>query len=269
MISDRHVLTAAHCTSDNRNYDVIVGEHRITSTEDGTRHSVCRYADHPSYNSQTIDNDFSILHLDQPVQLGARAVPACLPLSNFRGDYLDGKTLTVSGWGDLGTGWFPEVLHSVDVPGMTNFQCNQLLTQPTSFPTSSTSFYDYEDNMITDNMLCAGQPSGGVDSCQGDSGGKDYHFMFVLFFKILITSRYLTINKIYLLLSLGPLTYTFEGQTFIVGVVSWGIGCALENKPGVYARVTEVLEWINREVKKSCSGKDIFNLITTENNFTS
>ena len=172
MISDRHVLTAAHCTANFRNYDVIVGEHRVTSSEDGTRHSVCRFVDHPSYNSQTFDNDFSILHLDQPVQLGARAIPACLPSSNFRGDYLDGKTLTVSGWGALCEGCpAPSVLHSVDVPGMTNFQCNQ------------PSFYD---NRITDNMLCAGQPSGWIDSCQGDSGGKDYDFMHVFLFKILI-----------------------------------------------------------------------------------
>ena len=163
LISDRHVLTAAHCTSDNRNYDVIVGEHRITSTEDGTRHSVCRYADHPSYNSQTIDNDFSILHLDQPIQLGPRAIPACLPSTNFKGDYLDGKTLTVSGWGVLQGGGTPTGLHSVRVPGISNGQCNK------------PSFYN---NRITNAMLCAGQPHGGIDSCQGDSGGKNYDFMY-------------------------------------------------------------------------------------------
>merc|ERR1719167_799763 len=35
LISDRHILTAAHCTSNWRKYDVIVGEHIITSLEDG------------------------------------------------------------------------------------------------------------------------------------------------------------------------------------------------------------------------------------------
>ena len=79
-------------------------------------------------------------------------------------------------------------------------------------------------------------------------------YSFSKFFRY--TFRYFIINKIYLLLSLGPLTYTSEGQTFIVGVVSWGVGCARENQPGVYARVTEVLEWINGEINQSCSGKD-------------
>merc|ERR1711881_801349 len=50
LISDRHVLTAAHCTSGS-SPDVMVGEHRVTSTTDGTRHTTCRFVDHPSYNS--------------------------------------------------------------------------------------------------------------------------------------------------------------------------------------------------------------------------
>ena len=156
LISDRHVLTAAHCTSNGGNYDVIVGEHRITASSDGTRHSVCRFVDHPSYNSNSLSNDFSILHLDTPVQIGTRAAPACLPLSSFGGDFLAGKTMTVSGWGALSEGGgSPTVLHSVDVPGITNDQCNN------NYPGS-----------ITNVMLCAGQSSGGIDSCQGDSGGR-------------------------------------------------------------------------------------------------
>lgn len=204
LISDRHVLTAAHCTSNGGNYDVIVGEHRITASSDGTRHSVCRFVDHPSYNSNSLSNDFSILHLDTPVQIGTRAAPACLPLSSFGGDFLAGKTMTVSGWGALSEGGgSPTVLHSVDVPGITNDQCNN------NYPGS-----------ITNAMLCAGKTSGEVDSCQGDSG--------------------------------GPLTYTTGGRTYITGVVSWGAGCARPNQPGVYARVTEVMDWINGQLGQTC-----------------
>ena len=153
LISDRHILTAAHCR--RAFLEVIVGEHDVTSSSDGTRHTICRYVNHPNYNRKSKNYDLAIIHLNQPVSLGTRAVPACLPDSSFEGDFLGGKRLTVSGWGKLSQGGsLPTVLHEVDVPGMTNSQCNS------NYP-----------NRIKDSMLCAGRAGGGIDSCQGDSGG--------------------------------------------------------------------------------------------------
>ena len=75
---------------------------------------------------------------------------------------------------------------------------------------------DNQDNyngQITSNMLCAKVNGGGKDSCQGDSG--------------------------------GPLTNPAGHQ---VGVVSWGVGCAEPNFPGVYARVSKAYDWIEKTV---------------------
>ena len=197
LISDRHILTAAHCTWDVGSYDVIVGEHNITSSSDGTRHSVCRSVDHPDNNHPNyLQNDVAILHLLEPVKIGQRAVPACLPsqflscpslncpsVSTFGGDFLAGKNMTVSGWGVLSEGGeSPTVLHSVNVLGITNVQCNKEY---------SNSSYNVT---ITKDMLCAGKSDGGVDACQGDSGGES-SLNLLNFQKNIIETNTIVLNK--------------------------------------------------------------------------
>ena len=170
LISQRHVLTAAHCYADGAgNFDlhkkIYVGAHHVMPI-DGTSYEWCRLTKHPNYNSGTKDNDFMIIHLKEPVELNEKVGLVSLPdtVDGMDGDFFVNKTLTVSGWGDTSPQryrGYPDVLQSVRVPGISQSQCSK----------SYEDFHEYFT--ITDNMICAGDTvNGGIDSCKGDSGGN-------------------------------------------------------------------------------------------------
>lgn len=70
---------------------------------------------------------------------------------------------------------------------------------------------DYGETINPKLELCAG--SAGKDSCQGDSG--------------------------------GPI---LDSNGVQVGIVSWGQGCAQPGFPGIYARISGGIDWINRQI---------------------
>lgn len=71
------------------------------------------------------------------------------------------------------------------------------------------------EGQISNTHICAGFVEGGVDACQGAAGGP-----------------LVTVDK--------------YSRKYQVGIVSWGEGCALPLRFGVYTRVSSYVEWIEQ-----------------------
>eukprot|EP00536_Pseudo-nitzschia_multiseries_P015161 jgi/Psemu1/327804/estExt_fgenesh1_pg.C_8320002 len=198
LIAKDVVLFAAHCGS-WKDKQIIIGSYEKRTVTQGAHTRFCeQWIGDPNFNGQSLDSDFALCILDKPVTVDETFVE--LQLNEDNSFPAVGSDLIVMGLGALSESQpGPNQVHNVTVPTIGNSECG--------------SYY----GGITDNMLCAGFPSGGKDSCQGDSGGP-------------IVQR----------------SYQGDG-TFVdtqVGVVSWGEGCARPNRPGVYARVSKRADWI-------------------------
>ncbi|KAI4459622.1 polyserase-related [Holotrichia oblita] len=156
IISDRYVITAAHCFTIWPTSWHTIRAGSSFHNSGGQVVGVNAIYNHPNFNRANLDYDISILHLSSSLSFGPAAAP--IPLSTQNQYYSDDTPAVVSGWGALiENGTAPLQLQAVGVPIVNNARCEAL--------------YKVEEYDVTDSMLCAGYMSGGRDACQGDSGG--------------------------------------------------------------------------------------------------
>ncbi|XP_027693546.1 prothrombin, partial [Vombatus ursinus] len=224
LISDRWILTAAHCLFYppwDKNFtveDVLVriGKHHRSKYE---RHmekiaKLEKILIHPKYNwKENLDRDIALLKLKQPITFTDYIHPVCLPSKDVvQKLFLSGYKGRVTGWGNLKETWtssrenLPTLMQKINLPIVDQATCR-----------GSTRI------KITDNMFCAGYKQDDEkrgDSCEGDSGGP-----FVM-------------------------KSPFDNRWYQMGIVSWGEGCDRDGKFGFYTHVFRLKKWIQKTIHR-------------------
>ncbi|GCC24198.1 mannan-binding lectin serine protease 2-like [Chiloscyllium punctatum] len=171
---------------------------------------------HPGFVEELhdFDNDIALIKLRRNGSEGEEegAMPACLPALRGAGGYKEGDLLQpgtvgfVAGWG-IEEGFFlRDWLRYITLPLVRQQHCQQAFQEARIGGLRPP---------ITNNMFCAGLPEGGRDACGGDTGGG-------------------------FLVPHQP-----SGAWYLMGIVSWGTGCARPGRYGVYTRVSSYLHWIH------------------------
>ncbi|XP_069841077.1 transmembrane protease serine 9-like [Dendropsophus ebraccatus] len=206
-------MSAAHCFHkpfSPYNYTVYLGRYRLLLVDNHT--VVSNISDiilHPLYTGVGSKGDIALLKLSRPVTYTQYILPICLPSSSVT--FPCGMECWVTGWGSISSGVNlpkPMTLQKVMTPIIERATCDGL------YHVGSTTSSSVP--IILEDMICAGYKDGGKDSCQGDSG--------------------------------GPLACKVLGVWYQAGVVSWGNGCAVSYRPGVYTLVSAYTSWIQSYV---------------------
>ncbi|KAI4456260.1 eg:bacr7a4.3 protein-related [Holotrichia oblita] len=208
LISERFVLTAAHCCVrvDNKlpsmarlgKIDLLGDLDNVTAQDIPVEESIV----HPAYHHLSRRNDIALLRLARDAKFDENVKAVCL---NTREEIRSG--LLVLGWGviDTETEERSRFLQKAFVAPYDLNKCNQtFLDSPTK-------------TVIYDTQLCAlSKAAVRSDTCQGDSGGP---------------------------IQIENTKDNAETPLIVVGITSYGRGCG-GSTPSVYTRVSSYLDWI-------------------------
>ncbi|CAL4116731.1 unnamed protein product [Meganyctiphanes norvegica] len=219
LISDDWVLTAAHKVLQYRgspqSLKIRVGDHDLSSPVDNPQFphvevTVQQIIIHPQFDSIRLLNNVALLRLSHPVNhRGSRHIErVCLP---EQGQLFSSQRCWVSGWG--------EKAFSGGSVGNTAGGILKRVDVPIwdSFACEAqlqTTRLGAGFDLDTNSFVCAGGEPG-KDSCSGDGGAP--------------------------LVCEGS-----DGRFAVVGLVAWGVGCAMQNIPGVYVNVPNYADFIRQ-----------------------
>lgn len=219
LISNRFVLTVAHCVEKRRfnknmkfEYTLLAGDHFSTIKDEfeQTRTAV-RIFDNEDYDHVTLENDIALIEVNEPFVLNDHVVPACLP--KFDETPFPFSECTASGWGYASSFLRPDTLQILMMPNHPHKHC-EIIHHPRENQLSH----------FTQRMMCAGYLKGGKDTCKGDSGGPLTCIRFN---------------------DTGDELFSFSIEEVITGIISWGRSCGLEGTLPVFTRVESYIGWIN------------------------
>lgn len=213
LISDRWILTAAHCCVPFKADQVVavVGSLKLTPTS-GDWYRIEKIVPHQDYIPEIIRNDIGLMKLKVDLLKNRRysPIPIC---SDFTPENVP---LRVSGWGENKVSRLPENL----IPHVTSYTYPQYLggASSTMMYMNTTSISNEEclkrfftspyPRISIGKNMCTLQESG-RGTCRGDSG-----------------SGLVDVAK-----------------NCVCGVVSWGVPCAT-GMPDVYARAASYQPWV-------------------------
>ncbi|XP_016529116.1 acrosin [Poecilia formosa] len=220
IISSKWIVSAAHCY---HNYiwhssflTVLVGITMLSKPgPQSQRRGVKNVIIHENYDFNSSNNDVALLMLKSPLVFTNYIQPCCVPMSMNHQVALNLSNCFITGWGSINyKGGAVDMLQEAELELIETFRCNQR---------------HWYNGLITENMLCAGMLSGGVDTCQGDSG--------------------------------SPLQCYSEkdDRYYLIGVTSFGESCGHPHRPGVYSKTSAFGKWLaENQLKDRASSHRLF-----------
>ncbi|CAI6344853.1 unnamed protein product [Macrosiphum euphorbiae] len=217
LISNRYVLTAAHCEKINTMKPSYVKWARLgeldynseTADYKPTDYKIVKRIIHPNYKSPSLYNDIALLRLERDVNFSAYVRPICLNT-----DILTPSAVMATGWGKTALDESVSThLLKVRLNTISTEECNN------SFLYMPNKINKLAKGIDENSMLCTGKTENQNDTCSGDSGGP-----------IQIKHN------------------SYKCMYSQIGITSFGQMCGNEDSSSAFTRVSNYISWIEEIV---------------------
>jgi len=216
LVSENLIVTAAHCITSNnmKDYSIVMGKQKQDTNYKSYNEQHLNAKEilvHPSYSKHNLLNDIALIWVESKYNQTARFTDYIQPAC-LPHHNANVESLYQVGEHGIVSGW-----GLLDENHKTGSETLQHVSVPIVDSTKCIRAYSRLVQMDSNLQFCAGN-NRGQDACAGDSG--------------------------------GPFVTKFGNRIVLLGVVSFGKGCARQEYPGVYTKVHSYMPWILKEVAK-------------------